>query len=291
VDQQVIEWNPITDCDIEDDHADKDWTVINTVGYRKQSSRDQEKVTVQQPTKRSKYAMTFDLHELRSIKRSKPSLGWSYLLFVLKDGVTLPALHFHEGGSKDMMRYIERYVSITKSTDDPRLFIVTQHDSNALSKSINELHIFGESSAGYVSKFIKDPYSATMGGFSKVTNFLKDSLLMPAAQQRPVDEIAELMTDLPRVDINRQKEPGYELITRSELGPRHDVKRQDPVIPEEWQTHLDSDGRVMRKDLLIEKIYHGGLYHSIRKDVWKFLLNYYDWSSTKKERQDLRKVK
>ncbi|XP_078000434.1 TBC1 domain family member 15-like isoform X2 [Glandiceps talaboti] len=288
-DLQFMEWNPLNDHEIDDEQPDKEWAVINAVGYKKQTGQEQEKVTVQQPTRRSKYAMKFYLNDLRSIKRSKPSLGWSYLLFVLKDGVTLPALHFHEGGSKEMMRNIERYVNITRSTDDPRQFLVTPHDSHALSKSIHELHIFGETSAGYVSKFFKDPYSATMGGFSKVTNFLKDSLMTQTAQHRPIDEMADLMPDLPRVEINPRTEPGYELITQSTLGPRPDVRREDPVIPEEWQHHLDSDGRVIRIHELIQRIFHGGLYHSNRKEVWKFLLNYYEWSSTKKDRLELRK--
>ncbi|XP_070579778.1 TBC1 domain family member 15-like [Ptychodera flava] len=288
---QIIEWNPLSDCEIDDEQPDKEWAVINSVGYKKQNSREPEKVTVQQPTRKSKYAMSFPLTDLRSIKRSKPSLGWSYLLFVLKDGVTLPALHFHEGGSKEMMRRIQFYVTITRSTDDPRQFLVTPHDTTALSKSINELHLFGETSASYVSKFFKDPYSATMGGFSKVTNFLKDSLSAQTTQNRPIDEAAELMPDLPRVEINPRMEPGYELITQSVLGARPDVKRADPLIPEEWQKHCDSDGRVVRIHELIEKIFHGGLYHSVRKEVWKFLLNYYEWSSTQKDRSELRKKK
>ena len=63
---------------------------------------------------------------------------------------------------------------------------------------------------------MKDPVSATMGGFSKVTNFLKDALLMPAIH-RPSDEYAELMPDLEGLSVNLQAEQGYELISQSQV--------------------------------------------------------------------------
>lgn len=63
----------------------------------------------------------------------------------------------------------------------------------------------------------KDPYTTTMGGFSKVTNYIFDSLRGNDSvnQQRPPSEMADFISDaIPGLKINQQEEPGFEVITR-----------------------------------------------------------------------------
>ena len=67
----------------------------------------------------------------------------------------------------------------------------------------------------HFQKFIKDPYTTTWGGFSKVTNFLKDALLLNhEAPERPRHEVAEILSeDVEGVTVS-QEEPGFEMVTR-----------------------------------------------------------------------------
>ena len=60
------------------------------------------------------YAIHFNVSELHSIRRSDPKLAWSYAVFMLKNGTTQPALHFHSGGISEMIRHLQRYVWITR---------------------------------------------------------------------------------------------------------------------------------------------------------------------------------
>lgn len=56
-----------------------------------------------------------------------------------------------------------------------------------------------------------------MVGFSKVTNYIFDSLRGsdPSAHQRPPSEMADFLSDaIPGLKINQQEEPGFEVITR-----------------------------------------------------------------------------
>jgi hypothetical protein len=71
----------------------------------------------------------------------------------------------------------------------------------------------------FLQKFIKDPYTTSLAGFSKVTNFLKDVLLQPDAQiPRVREEVADILNeDIPGMEISNQDEPGYELITKVNL--------------------------------------------------------------------------
>lgn len=66
-------------------------------------------------------------------------------------------------------------------------------------------------------KFKSDPYTTTLGGFSKVTNYLFDTFRVPELEchQQPSEEVADLLGELiPGLEINQQEEPGFEVITR-----------------------------------------------------------------------------
>ncbi|XP_078663929.1 TBC1 domain family member 15-like isoform X3 [Branchiostoma floridae x Branchiostoma belcheri] len=300
--EAYVDWKPTeTETDFSPEYdpgCEPDWAVISPTNasiHQSQpvASGSRQSESVNFHAKKNRYAINFSLSELKSIRRSSPSLGWSYLLFVLKDGATLPALHFHEGGSKAMMKAMEKFVSITRSPHDNRLFTVTPNDTEALSRSFDELQLFGESSGDLVSKFFRDPYTTTLGGFSKVTNFLRDTLIAPNGHptQRPPDEMADLLSEeLPGLDI-QPTENEFDLITRASLGPRPDVERRQPVGPEQWKNHQDGEGRITSIPLLREAIFRGGLHASLRKEVWPFLLEYYKWDSTHKDRLELRKRK
>lgn len=62
---------------------------------------------------------------------------------------------------------------------------------------------------------MKDPYTTTMGGFSKVTNFLRDVLMQDMPDQEPAEKVKEILNeDIPGMEINNQDEPGFELVSK-----------------------------------------------------------------------------
>ncbi|XP_015867228.1 uncharacterized protein LOC107404749 isoform X2 [Ziziphus jujuba] len=67
--------------------------------------------------------------------------------------------------------------------------------------------------------------------------------------------------------------------------------RQPPLGYEEWVNFLDSEGRVMDSKALRKRIFYGGVEHSLRAEVWPFLLGYHAYDSTYAEREYLRSVK
>ncbi|KAJ9548570.1 hypothetical protein OSB04_021113 [Centaurea solstitialis] len=67
--------------------------------------------------------------------------------------------------------------------------------------------------------------------------------------------------------------------------------RQPPLSPEEWLTFLGSEGRVEDMTALRKRIFYGGVEHSLRKEIWAFLLGYYAPDSTHAERQHVMAVK
>ena len=74
---------------------------------------------------------------------------------------------------------------------------------------------------------MKDPYTTTLGGFSKVTNFLRDALMTPGSQvDRPQSEVAELLhDDIPGMEISQMEDTGFEMVTKV----RQKIRRFFPI--------------------------------------------------------------
>ncbi|XP_052495554.1 TBC1 domain family member 15 isoform X1 [Budorcas taxicolor] len=180
---------------------------------------------------------------------------------------------------------------LERSPQDKRILLVNCQNKS-LSQSFENL--LDEPAYGIIQKIKKDPYTATMVGFSRVTNYIFDSLRGsdPSVHQRPPSEMADFLSDaIPGLKINQQEEPGFEVITKIDLGERPVVQRREPVSLEEWTKNVDSEGRILNVDNMKQMIFRGGLSHALRKQAWKFLLGYFPWDSTKEERTQLQKQK
>uniref|UniRef100_A0A6I8NLK3 TBC1 domain family member 15 n=1 Tax=Ornithorhynchus anatinus TaxID=9258 RepID=A0A6I8NLK3_ORNAN len=257
--------------DLFDPGYEPDWAVISPVGAR---FRAQEPGTgAGAGASRPSWAFSLRLAELKSIRRSKPGLGWAYLVLVTQAGGSLPALHFHRGGTRSLLRALSRYLILASSPQDSRLYLVFPHDSSALSNSFHQLHLFDEDSSNVVSRFLQDPYAATFGGFSRVTNFFRGALQHPHDGSPPPGLLGP----------EDEPEPGFEVISCVELGPRPAVVRGAPVTEEEWAEHVDADGRLKDVPELKARIFSGGLHPSLRKEAWKYLLGYLSWEGSGEE--------
>lgn len=266
-----------------------EWDMVNAVSFKKKPHTNGDAPSHRNG--KSKWSFLFSLTDLKSIKQNKEGMGWSYLVFCLKDDVVLPALHFHHGDSELLIDSLEKYVVLCESPQDKRTLLVNCQNKS-LSQSFENL--LDEPAYGLIQKIKKDPYTATMVGFSKVTNYIFDSLRGsdPSAHQRPPSEMADFLSDaIPGLKINQQEEPGFEVITRIDLGERPVVQRREPVSVEEWTRNIDSEGRILNVDHMKQMIFRGGLSHALRKQAWKFLLGYLPWDSTKEERTQLQKQK
>ncbi|KAF7697740.1 hypothetical protein HF521_004250 [Silurus meridionalis] len=237
-----------------------DWAVISTV----KQSRGTEQIPVRETGHWGSFSLP--LSELYSLRRARFSLGRNFVVLTSRGGDPLPPLHFHRGGTRELLRAMQKYIRLAPSPVDGRLFLAYPHDSDALSHSFDELQMFDDTSSDLVSRFIQDPYATTFGGFSKVTNFFKGALKPP---ESPLH--AQGNPHTPRLSDD---EPGFELITcqGAELGPRPSVSRGGPL--DSWGPFLDSEGRVTNPQKVKELVFRGGIVPSFRKEVWKFLLDF-----------------
>uniref|UniRef100_A0A8C3ASI0 TBC1 domain family member 15 n=1 Tax=Cyclopterus lumpus TaxID=8103 RepID=A0A8C3ASI0_CYCLU len=269
-----------------------EWDMVNAVSFKKKSCSNGEG-SLNHCHERSRGAFSFAVSDLRSITVKEE--GWTFLVLKLKDSCSsLPALHFHHGGSREFLDSLRRFALLTPE-DDTCLMVSTPN--RALSQSFENLlddNNFGlvqvRKTVGLQQKFRKDPYVTTLGGFSKVTNYIFDAFRGTEEQhQRPPEEVELLGEVIPGLEINQQEEPGFEVITRIDLGTRPEVNRTGPLSSEDWIRHQDTEGRMINIPLLKQVIFKGGLCHALRKEAWKFLLGYVPWDSTLEERKVLQR--
>ncbi|KAL0967243.1 hypothetical protein UPYG_G00249720 [Umbra pygmaea] len=267
-----------------------EWDMVQTVQFRKspwEGASCSTPAPAPDMSKASKSSqLKFRLSDLASVKVKEE--GWSYLVFTLRDaGVELPALHFHQGGSEGFLGCLRKHVQLTESASDASVLLVSSH-SKALSQSFENL--LDDAKFGLLTKFSQDPVTTTLGGFSKVTNYLIDAFRVPDTelQHRPAAQVVDLLNEvIPGLDINQLDEPGFEVITRVDLGERPEVRRGEPLGLDEWNRNMDPDGRMRNVVDLKHTIFKGGLCHAARKDGWKFLLGYMPWDSTVEDRRSL----
>lgn len=77
-----------------------------------------------------------------------------------------------------------------------------------------------------------------------------------------------------------------ELLTEEEINK---ASRRKEISKAEWDTFFDYTGRLsITVNEVKERIFHGGLESSIRKEAWLFLLEVYPWDSSSEERKLLK---
>ncbi|XP_039664000.1 LOW QUALITY PROTEIN: TBC1 domain family member 15 [Perca fluviatilis] len=254
-----------------------EWDMINAVSFKKKTFTNGDG-SVNPSQERSRWAFCVSVGDLRCV--TLKAEGWSFLLLTLKEARSkLPTLHFHQGGSTQFLDSLGRVALLSPSPEDETCLLVST-PNRALSQSFENL--LDDNNFGLVNKFRKDPYVTTLGGFSKVTNYIFDAFRGTEEQhQRPPEEVADLLSEvIPGLEINQQEEPGFEVITRMDLGPRPEVSRRPPLSAEDWTKHQDPEGRMT-----------SGLCRLVRGRAWKFLLGYFPWDSTLEQRKVLQRDK
>jgi hypothetical protein len=91
-------------------------------------------------------------------------------------------------------------------------------------------------------------------------------------------------------DLRESNNDGFEVIYKVDFKKLPEVVRGQAITTKEWQMSFDKDGRMMDVEKMKERIFRGGLESNIlRREVWKFLLKYYPWTSTRDERAQINK--
>ncbi|EDV27793.1 uncharacterized protein TRIADDRAFT_20890, partial [Trichoplax adhaerens] len=80
----------------------------------------------------------------------------------------------------------------------------------------------------------------------------------------------------------------YDICTPNGEAINLQIPRRDKVDSQVWRNLFDGQGRLVKKTQFKEAVFFAGIVEEMRKEVWKFLLEYYPYDSTFEQRQELK---
>ncbi|KAG5893896.1 hypothetical protein JTB14_001079 [Gonioctena quinquepunctata] len=282
--KRYIEWKP-NDITVDSDVQDQEWAVVNTVQKRNRTLSGNYPPDYHNRIK----CIKFCFEDIKSFRVANKNRQLSF-----HDGKAdcLCVFGFQHGNCETLLRVLKSMMKTSVSKRDKHLYIV--YDANfpefqQLDRSFAELNIQNDSRTLWsVFKNLKDhPYEATFEAFSKVTDYVYRS-----PEHREFDEVDKenLNRSITEYENTTSHSHGdYEVVAT--VPERKDFPRLRALTVEQWNGHLNGSGQIEDVESIKNLIFRGGVIPSLRKRVWKFLLDYYPWSSTKAERQKLLTVK
>nr|XP_032514968.1 TBC1 domain family member 15 isoform X1 [Danaus plexippus plexippus]XP_032514969.1 TBC1 domain family member 15 isoform X2 [Danaus plexippus plexippus] len=289
---KCIEWRPNDLITIDSDTQDQEWAVVNTIGRRQRTLSGN--MTSDYEAARARI-IRIPLDELKSFKVSRNN---QQMQFSTKQGVWQNTCYFQHGNAEIFLSYLKNHVKTAKTRHDRNTYVVVEPNAECqvLNKSFAELDIFTENTTdvvwNLVSNFKQRPYETTMEAFSKLTDIVYYGEGVNGKREMS-DEVADLLTKSmsaleDTTSITRSEE--YEVINvKPTLPPRPSIPRGTPLSTEKWDGLQDPEGRITEVEGVKQLIFRGGVAHSIRHSVWKYLLDYYPWKMTKTELKSLHK--
>ncbi|XP_066175287.1 TBC1 domain family member 15 isoform X5 [Sylvia atricapilla] len=215
--------------------------MVTTVSFKKKPHSNGDATT--HANGESKWSFLFSLTDLKSIKQNKEGMGWSYLVFCLKDDVKLPALHFHRGDSKPLIKCLEKHVALNESPDDERVLLVKTQKS--LSQSFENL--FDEPSYGLLQGLChtlrKEAWKFLLGYFP--WNSTKEE--RANLQKRKTDEYFRMKLQWKSVSEEQEKRNSRLRDYRSLI--EKDVNRTDRT--NKFYEGEDNPGLILLHDILM----------------------------------------
>lgn len=239
--------------------------------------------------------------------------GHAIRLVNKSDGKPHSEYFFQHGNADSFLRSLKTTRCLQVSRHNRNVYEISEnveYDKEKLQKTFSELRIedIKGTSGGWISNMVSNPLGQTMDFLAKMSDAYT---VLPRVVQSgftspqrttdynasgmvtsATDEFYEVLGTSPRpssedssIDNNQSKEED------DKLPPRPKITRGSPLTEKQWCEFLSEDGRVTDAERVKEVIFRGGIESALRSEVWKFLLEYYPWTSTKTERIELRKSK
>ncbi|XP_022814347.1 TBC1 domain family member 15 isoform X1 [Spodoptera litura] len=292
---KTIEWRPNDLITIDSDTQDQEWAVVNTIGRRQRTLSGN--ITSDYATARARI-IKIPIEELKTFRVTRNN---QQMQFSTKPGVWQTTFYFQHGNAEIFVAYLKNHVKTAKTRHDRNTYVVVEPniESQVLNKSFAELDIFTENTTdvvwNLVSNFKQRPYETTMEAFSKLTDIVYYGNEGMNGKRDVSEEVVDLLTksmNAMEEATTVTKSDEYEVISvKPTLPPRPSIPRGTPLSPEKWWALQDTEGRITEVEGVKQLIFRGGVAHSIRQCVWKYLLDYHPWHMTSAELKALTKKK
>lgn len=284
--KRFLEWKP-NDVTVDSDIQDQEWAVVNTVQKRVRTLSGNLPPDYHSRLKNLK----FNFDDIKSFRVANQN---RQLTFFDGSAETLATFLFQHGNCEWLVNILKSMLNLRPAKRDKHLFIVYNANSpeyQDINTTFAALDIKSDSSLWTVFKNIKDhPYEGSMEAFAKITNYVYRSVEPDNCEVMRQEDLNRSLSELD--DAITHSGGDYELVQQlPQLPKRQDFPRCRPLSEEQWRGQFNDVGRLEDVDSIKNLIFRGGVSPSIRKEVWKFLLDFYPWTSSSADRQKLVQIK
>lgn len=322
-----IEWKPndnfiIADADTQ---VQDDWSFVDTIAKRTRTASEtivfntssgtishKESSPILPSTHQSQNkpriirAKIVDLKFIEVFKN-----GHAIRLVNKSDGKPHSEYFFQHGNADSFLRTLKTTHCLQVSRHNRNIYEITdnmEYDKEKLQKTFAELKIEDiKGSGGWLGNIVRNPIGQTFDFLAKMSDAY--TVLPGVVQsgytspQRTTDEAYhgsmvtssndeyEVLGTSPRPSSESSSIDNHVKEEEDKLPPRQNIMRGSSLTEKQWCEFMSEDGRVTDVERVKEVIFRGGIENSLRSEVWKFLLEYYSWDSTKNERIEHRKKK
>lgn len=295
-----IEWKPndhylIADADTQEQD---DWSIVDTITRRKRTASEcqvfgnppptsnqpkeisnVEKQTSQQTKSNILRVRISDLKHLDVLKN-----GHIIRLINKSDGKVHSEYFFQNGNADGFVRTLQTTHCLQRSRHNRNQFEIVddiEYDKEKLQKTFAELRIddIKAGKRGWIPNMVLEH---TMDFFAKVSDVYTIAA-GPSVQTSPINSDSKLNLSN-EYEVLGNSPPTSTESNGSNLPPRPPVIRGSPLSAKQWNEFMSEDGRISDAERVKEVIFRGGVDESIRCEVWKFLLGYFDWDMTAEQR-------
>ncbi|KAJ6648815.1 TBC1 domain family member 15 [Pseudolycoriella hygida] len=317
-----IEWKPndnflIADADTQ---VQDDWSFVDTIAKRTRTASEtiafntssgtiahKEPSPITPATHQNQIkprivrAKIVDLKNIEVYKN-----GHSIRLVNKSDGKTHSEYFFQHGNADSFLRTLKTTHCLRPSRNNRNIYEIVEnidYDKEKLEKTFAELKIEDiKGSGGWISNMVRNPIGHTFDFLAKmsdaytvlpgvVQNVYTSHTTDTSSMATSTNDEYEVLGTSPRPSSESSSNDNHEKDTENNLPPRPHIIRGSPLTEKQWCEFLSEDGRITDVERVKEVIFRGGIENSLRSEVWKFLLEYYPWDSTKIERIEHRKEK
>lgn len=230
------------------------------------------------------------------------------------DGKSHSEYFFQHGNADSFLRTLKTTHCLQVSRHNRNVYEISdnmEYDKEKLQKTFAELKIEDiKGGGGWISNIVRNPIGHTFDFLAKmsdaytvlpgVVQVVQSGYTSP---QRAAAEEAyhgssmatssndeyEVLGTSPRPSSESSSIDNHVKEDEDKLPPRQKIMRGSALTEKQWCEFMSEDGRITDAERVKEVIFRGGIANSLRSEVWKFLLEYYSWDSTKDERIEHRK--
>lgn len=301
-----IEWKPndhylIADADTQEQG---DWSFVDTITKRQRTTSEcnvfgapgtpQAKDTAERQNSsltNKPNILRARIKDLRYIDVLKN--GHIIRLINKSDGKVHSEYFFQNGNADGFVRTLQTTHCLQRSRHNKNQFEIVdnlEYDKEKLQKTFAELKIddIKAGKGGWISTIVRSPLEQTMDFLAKMSDVYTIAA-GPSPHSSPVKSDPNKSTT--SIETSNSNNDEYEVLSNSpklesqfKLPTRPTVTRGSPLSVKQWGEFVTEEGRISDGERIKEVIFRGGIEHVLRSEVWKYLLNYYDFDMTTEQK-------